>query len=85
MQNLTYEQLHLKKYDSVVDFLREKYPDIQGITVDVTPIDASEIKITIGEQRVHMTPEQCVDLMQELRRAVVMVKPAALRPKKKHR
>jgi len=85
MQNLTYEQLHQRNYDAVVDSLREKFPDIQGVTVDVTPVDADEIKLTIGEHRVHMTPEQCVDLMNELRRAVVKVKPAALRPKKNRR
>lgn len=82
MQNLTYEQLHQKNYDAVVEGLQEKYPEIRGVTVDVTPVDIDEIKLTIGDHRVHFTPEQCVDLMQELRRAVVKVKPAALRPKK---
>jgi DNA-directed RNA polymerase subunit F len=83
MQNLTYEQLHQKNYDAVVDELREKFPEIKGVAVDVTPVDADEIKLTIGEHRVHFTPEQCVDLMQALRRAVVKVKPAALHPKRK--
>lgn len=82
MQNLTYEQLHQKNYDAVVDELREKFPEIKGVTVDVTPVDAGEIALTIGDHRVHFTPEQCVDLMQQLRRAVVKVKPAALYPKR---
>lgn len=85
MQELTYQQMHEIGYDDVVNALREKIPGIQGVTVDVTPVDAGEIRLTIGEHRLHMTPEQCVDLMQQLRRAVVKVKAVALRPKKVRR
>jgi hypothetical protein len=63
--------------------LQERYPDIVGVTVDVTPVDTGEIQLTIGKNAVFFTPEQCVDLMQELWRAVVKVKPAALRKKRR--
>jgi hypothetical protein len=83
MQELTYEDMHQQNYDAIVKCLQEAHPEIKGVTVDVTPVDADEIKLTVGEHRVHMTPEQCVDLMAQLRRAVVKVKPAALHPKRK--
>ncbi len=82
MQDLTYEDRLIQNYDHVLKSLQEKYPGIEGVKVDVSPsLEGANITLTIGDRPLFMTPEQAVDLIQQLRRAVVKVKPKALRNK----
>jgi len=62
--------------------MQEQDKNIQGVLVEITEI-GEEIKLSIGENDLYMTPEQVVNLMKELRRAVVKIKPKALRDKGK--
>ncbi|OGC95335.1 MAG: hypothetical protein A2W25_05310 [candidate division Zixibacteria bacterium RBG_16_53_22] len=80
MQEIKYQDQTVKQYADVVKALKEKHPDIVGVTVDISTDDmAREVELSVGTTVVFMTPEQAVDLMQQLRRAVVRVKPKALR------
>ena len=54
---------------------------INDTTVDVSIVEGNLIQLSIGDVRLIATPEQVVDLMQEMRRAVVKTKPKALRSK----
>ncbi len=80
MQELTRDEQLIKNYVQVVDGLRKKYPGIEGVKVDISESEG-EILLSIGEHKFYMTPEQAVDLMKEIRRAVVKVKPKALHRK----
>ncbi len=67
-------------YPDVIEEMKKKYNDIVGVKVEIKQeIDA--IKLSFGENDLYMTPNQAVDLMRELRRAVVKLDPKALRTK----
>ncbi len=71
-----------KKYPDVIKAMQEKYDNIKGVVVEITEID-DIIKLSYGDSDLYLTPGQVVDLMRELRRAVVKVNPKALRQKVK--
>ena len=81
MQELKHNDVALK-YPDVIKAMQEKYDNIQGVTVEIAETDDA-IKLSYDNNDLYMTPEQAVDLMRELRRAVVKVNPKALREKKK--
>ncbi len=82
MQELKHGELS-QMYPKVVKELQEKYDDnIKGVVVEITEIGGI-IKLSFDNNDLYLTPEQAVDLMRELRRAVVKISPQALRQKVK--
>ncbi len=79
MQEMTVDQKPVHQYDDIVNKLKEAHPELIGTTVDISVTDDKMVSITILKTQVFMTPEQAVDLMKELRRAVVRTKPRALK------
>lgn len=85
MQELTFEGKLGITYESIIEDLKKEHPDIDfiGESVDVST-DFESVVLSIGTNRkLYMTPEQAVDLMNNLRRAIVKTKPKALRIKGK--
>lgn len=83
MRKLSYEDELMSKLPQEVfrDLEGEIGEKLEPIDVDVAPI-SGQVRLKIGEGELYITPEQAVDLMFALRRAVVRVKPAALRKDK---
>ncbi len=81
MQELNHGDFN-KKYPEVIRSMQEKYGSVKGVTVEITETD-DLIKLSYGNNDLYLTAEQTVDLMRELRRAVVKVNPKALRQKVK--
>ena len=71
-----------KKYPDVIKAMQEKYDNIKGVVVEITEED-DIIKLSYDDSDLYLTSGQAVDLMRELRRAVVKVNPKALRQKVK--
>ncbi len=81
MQELKHGELRTK-YPEVIRKMQEKYDNIKGVVVEITEID-DIIKLSYDDHDLYLTAGQTVDLMRELRRAVVKVNPKALRQKVK--
>ncbi len=81
MQELKHGELR-ERYPEVIREMQEKYDNIKGVVVEITEID-DIIKLSYGDSDLYLTPGQAVDLMRELRRAVVKINPKALRQKVK--
>ena len=81
MQELKHDDFK-KKYPDVIKAMQEKYDNIKGVVVEITEED-DIIKLSYGDSDLYLTSEQTVDLMRELRRAVVKMNPKALRQKVK--
>ena len=81
METLKHDDIE-KSYPKVIREMQEKYKNIQGVLVEITEL-GNHIKLSIGSNDLYLTPEQTVDLMHELRRAVVKIDPKALRKKKR--
>ena len=81
MEQLKHDEIS-KTYTGIIRKMQEKHENLKGVLVEVSEV-GEEIKLTIDSNDLYLTPEQAVDLMKELRRAVVKVKPKALRDKGK--
>ena len=81
MQELKHGELR-ERYPEVIRSMQEKYGSVKGVTVEITETD-DLIKLSYGNNDLYMTAEQTVDLMRELRRAVVKINPKALKQKVK--
>lgn len=68
-------------YPEVIKEMQEKYGNVKGVIVEITETD-DIVKLSYGGSDLYLTSEQAVDLMRELRRAVVKVNPSALRKKR---
>ena len=77
MQELKHNDLILQ-YPDVLAEMKEKYGDVEGVTVELEEMN-SHIKLSWGTVELYVTTSQAVDLMRELRRAVVKINPKALR------
>ncbi len=69
-------------YPEVIRAMQEKYANVKGVVVEITETD-DIIKLSYGDSDLYLTSEQVVDLMRELKRAVVKINPKALRKKTK--
>jgi len=79
MEELKFQDKPVKQYAELVDKLKKEHPDIVGVSVDVS-VDGDDVKLSIGNNALWLKPEQAVDLIKQLRRAVVKIKPRLLRP-----
>jgi hypothetical protein len=79
MEELKFQDKPVKQYAELMDKLKTAHPDIVGVSVDVS-IDGGDVKLSIGNNILWLKPEQTVDLIKQLRRAVVKIKPKLLRP-----
>ncbi len=77
MQELKHND-RIFQYPEVIEEMKEKYVGIEGVSVEITEIN-NHIKLSYADNDLYITPEQAVDLMRELRRAVVKTNPKALR------
>ena len=80
MEELRHDDVR-KFYPDVIKEMQEKYGNVKGVVVEIAETD-DIIKLSYGDSDLYLTSEQVVDLMRELRRAVVKVNPKALRKKK---
>ena len=79
METLKHDDFE-KNYPGVIRQMKETYDNVQGVIVEIEIVN-DLIKLNYGSNCLYLTSDQTVDLMRELRRAVLKVDPKSLRKK----
>jgi hypothetical protein len=79
MEELKFQDQPVKQYAELIDKLKETHPGIVGVSVDVS-VDGGDVILSLGNIKLWLQPAQVVDLIKQLRRAVVKINPKLLRP-----
>jgi hypothetical protein len=66
MQELSYNQIPQHRYDDIVKAVQEKYPDVAGVPVDVSPV-ADGIQLTIGKNQLYYQDHRLTDMYGQRR------------------
>lgn len=85
MKSLSSQNQLAQEYPGVLEELQAKLDgQVNGVVVDVSVIRGDLIQLSFGDSmQLVLTPGQAVDLMRELRRAIVKTNPRALKQKVK--